>query len=137
MIDNTIEANLRAVKSFREFWSKFHSIYSEIISRERIGDEEETKFLDAKGPLRSKYEELLKSLDFKYMPHSRLTDPVESILNISTIRFSAEKNRQKIEEDWRDSYIFLNSIEEHLKNRKRRLEHINPVLAVIKKIFRK
>jgi len=137
MIDKQIEANLLKIRSFREFWGKFHSIYNELSCKERLLEEDDAKFLETKEMLRKKYEELIKALDFKYMPHTRLTDPVESILSLGTIRFIAEKNARKIEDDWLDSYIFLNSVEEHLKNRKRRLENVSFISLFFKNLMKR
>ena len=75
------------------------------------------------------------NLEFKYMPHARLTDPVNDILSLNTIRLMSEKNLKKLNDDWRDSYIFLNNILERLKNKKRRLEQFNPVSVYLKRFF--
>jgi hypothetical protein len=69
------------------------------------------------------------------MPHSRLTDPVSDILSLNSMRFVSEKNLRKMEEDWRDSYIFLNSVLERLTSKKNRLEQFNPIGVYIKRIF--
>ncbi len=135
MIDKKTEADIKAVKSFLEFWVKFHSIYSGVVSKESISKEEEAKFLEAKALIRNKYETLKNGLEFKYMPHTRLTDPVGDILLIDTIRFMAEKRQKKTESDWKDSYVFLNSILERLKNKKRRLEQFNPMGVYLKRFF--
>lgn len=135
MIDKKTEADIKAVKSFLEFWVKFHSIYSSVVSKESISKEEEAKFLEAKELIRNKYETLKNSLEFKYMPHTRLTDPVGDILLIDTIRFTAEKRQKKTESDWKDSYVFLNSILERLKNKKRRLEQFSPMGVYLKRFF--
>lgn len=135
MIDKKTERDMRAVKSFLEFWSKFHYIYNSTISREIISKEDEDKFLQTKDMMRTKYEELKRGLDVKYAMHSRLTDPVSDVLSLAGIRFMAEKNLKKLSEDWRDSYIFLNSIMERLKSRRRRLSQFNPVGVYFKRMF--
>lgn len=133
MIDKKTEADIKVVKSFLEMWVKFHSIYSGTISRETISKDEELKFLETKELIRNKYDTLKNSLEFKYMPHTRLTDPVNDILLIDSVRFMAEKNLKKRESDWKDSYVFINSILERLKNKKRRLEEFNPIGVFIKR----
>lgn len=135
MIDKKTEADIKSVKSFLEFWEKFHSIYSTLISMETISKEEESKFLGTKSLIKDKYEELKSGLEFKYMPHTRLTDPVNDIIAIDNIRFMSEKNLKKTENDWKDSYIFLNNILERLKSKKRRLEQFNPMGVFLKKFF--
>lgn len=135
MIDKKTESDIKIVKSFLEFWVKFHSIYSDVVSKDNITKEEELKLLETKGLIRNKYEELKGSLDFKYAPHSRLTDPVKDILQLDNVRFMAEKNLKKVEDDWRDSYVFLNSILERLKNKKRRLEQFSSAGVFIKRFF--
>ena len=135
MIDKKIETNIKTVKAFLELWMKFHSIYSGIISKEIILKEDEDRFFETLGMIKNKYGELTGSLDMKYMPHSRLTDPVTEILAIGGIRLMSEKNLKRLNEDWRDSYIFLNSILEQLKNRKKMLEEFNPVGVFFKRIF--
>lgn len=137
MIDKKTEFVLKEVRGFLEFWTKFHSIYDGIIAKDRISEEDEKKFLEAKENIKGKYEELCKSLDFKYMPHSRLTDPVNDILGLGGIRFISEKNLKKLEDDWMDSYIFLNSIQEHFKSKKRRFEQFNPARVFFKRIFKR
>lgn len=135
MIDKKTESDIKIVKGFIEFWVKFHSIYSNIASKDSIGKEEEALFLETKNLIKDKYDSLKNNLDFKYAPHSRLTDPVNDILKLDSILFMAEKNLKKVDDDWRDSYIFLNSILERLKNKKRRLEQFSPTGVFFKRFF--
>ncbi|MFA4981917.1 MAG: hypothetical protein WC592_05545 [Candidatus Omnitrophota bacterium] len=135
MIDKKTECDIKTVKSFLEFWTKFHSIYSGTIARERIAKDDEETFLQTKAMIGLKYDELKSSLEFKYVPHGRLTDPVNDILSMEGVRFMAEKNLKKLEDDWKDSYIFLNNILERLKNKKRRLEDFNPVGVFFKRVL--
>lgn len=135
MIDKKTESDIKAVKGYLEFWSKFHYIYKSVISKDAISSDDEVRFLEAKENIRAKYGELRKGLDVNYMPHSRLTDPVNDILSLSSMRFVSEKSLRKMEEDWRDSYIFLNSVLERLTNKKKRLEQFNPIGVYLKRIF--
>jgi hypothetical protein len=135
MIDRKTESDIKSVKGFLEFWGKLHFLYSSTISKERITKEDEDAFLRAKSALRSKYEAMKAGMEFNYMPHTRLTDPVGEILGLERINFISEKSLKKLEDDWRDSYVFLNSILERLENKKRRLEQFNPVGVFFKKIF--
>lgn len=135
MIDKKYETDIKIVKSFLEFWVKFHSIYSDTVSKETISKEDEAKFMETKGLIKDKYDAMRNSLEFKYMPHNRLTDPVSDILLVDNVRFVAEKNLKKVESDWKDSYIFLNSILERLKNKKRRLEQFSPMGVFFKRFF--
>ena len=135
MIDRKTEADIKAINSFLEFWVKFHSIYNAIISKELITKDDESKFLETKALIQNKYDALKNNLEFKYMPHTRYTDPVNDILALKGIRFIAEKNLKKLDADWKDSYIFLNNILERLKNTKRRLEAFNPVGVFLKRFF--
>lgn len=135
MVDRKTETDIKIVKSFLEYWVKFHSIYSGMVSRENISKEEEVKFLETKGLIKDKYEGLKNDLDFKYEPRSRLTDPVKDILLVNNIRFMAERNLKRVDNDWKDSYVFLNSILERLKNKKRRLDQFNPVGVYIKRFI--
>jgi hypothetical protein len=135
MIDKKTEIDIKSVKEFLEFWSKFHSIYNSAISMEAISKEDEDKFLQTKETIRTKYAETKGSLDFNYMPHSRLTDPVDDVLLINGIRFISEKNLKKLNEDWRDSYIFLNNIIERLKNKSKRLRQFNPIGVFVKRFL--
>jgi len=112
-----------------------HSLYSDTISRDRITKDDEDAFLQAKSALNAKYDALKAGLEFKYMPHMRLTDPVSDILNLNGIHAISEHSLKKLEDDWRDSYVFLNSILERFENKKRRFEQFNPVGVFIKKIF--
>ena len=137
MIDKKLETDIRALKGFLEFWAKFHYIYDTAIAKEIISRDDEAKFLETKEMIRSKYEALKAGLDVTYMPHSRLTDPVNDILSLNGISFMSEKNLKKMSEDWRDSYVFLNNIEERLKSRKKRLEQFNPIGVFVKKFFEK
>ena len=135
MVNKKIETDIKALKSFLEFWGRFHSIYGGIISKATITSDDENKFLETKGMMKSKYDELNKALDFKYMPHGRLTDPVNDILSFKTIRFISEYNLKKIENDWKDSYVFLNNITEQLITKKRIREDFNPISTFFKRIF--
>jgi L-arabinose isomerase len=85
--------------------------------------------------IRAKYSGIKGSLDVNYMPHSRLTDPVNDVLLINGIRFISEKNLKKLNEDWRDSYIFLNNIMERLKNKRKRLRQFNPIGVFVKRFL--
>jgi hypothetical protein len=69
------------------------------------------------------------------VPRYRPSDPVSDILKVDSIRLMAERNLRKVEDDWRDSYIFLNGILERLQNNKRRLEKFNPTGVFIKRFF--
>lgn len=135
MIDKKTQSDIKNMKGFIEFWVKFHSAYNEIIKKEIISAEDENKFLETKKVIGGKYDELKGSLDFKYAPHGRFTDPVSDILAINSIRFISEKNLRKLETDWKDSYVFLNSILERLENKRRRLEQFNPVGVFFKRIL--
>lgn len=135
MKDKKTESDIKILNGFLEFWAKFHSIYSEVLSKDIISDEDEAKFFSVRDAIRSKYEALGDSLEFKYAPHSRMTDPVEGVLSINSIRLMSEKGLKKLEDDWRDSYVFLNSIAERLKNKKRRLGGFNPVGVFLKRFF--
>ena len=135
MIDKKTEIDIKSVREFLEFWGKLHSLYSDTISRDIITKDDEDSFLKAKSALKIKYDALKSGLEFKYMPHMRLTDPVTDILNLGGIHFISENSLKKLEDDWRDSYIFLNSILERFENKKRRFEQFNPVGVFIKKMF--
>jgi len=135
MIDKKTESSIKALKEFLEFWMKFHNIYNGTISKESISKEDEDKFLQTKEQIRVKYEEVKSCLDDNYMLHSRLTDPVDDVLSLGGIRFMSEKNLKKLNEDWRDSYVFLNSIMERLKSRKKRLGQFNPARVFVKRFF--
>lgn len=133
MIDKRTESGIKAMKDFLELWAKFHSIYTGAISKDVISSDDEHKFLETKNIIKNKYEELKNSFDLKYMPHGRMTDPASDILSVETIRFISEKNLKKLENDWKDSYIFLNNIMERLKDKKRRLEDFNPIGVFFKR----
>jgi hypothetical protein len=135
MIDRKIEQDIKSLKSFMEFWTKFHSIFSESISKEIISQDDEAKFLETRDTIRAKYEELKGPFEFRYMPQSRLTDPVDDVLKIGGIRLMSEKGLKRLSDDWRDSYIFLNSIMERLKSKKKRLEEFNTVGVFAKRFF--
>jgi hypothetical protein len=135
MIDRRIESDIKAVKGFLEFWGKFHSLYDDIISKERISREDEEVFLNTKTNIREKYEALKSGLEFKYMPKTRITDPVGDVLALEGVHFISEKNLKRMEDDWRDSYVFLNNILERFENKKRRLDRFNPLGVFLKKIF--
>jgi hypothetical protein len=135
MIDKKTETNIKALKSFLEFWAKFHSVYGEIVSKGIISDEDEAKFLEVRDLIRSKYAALNNGLDIKYVPRSRLTDPVDGVLAINSVRLMSEKSLKKLNDDWRDSYVFLNSVTERLKNKRKRLEDFNPIAVFFKRMF--
>ena len=137
MINRKIETDIEALKGFLEFWGRFHSIYGDITSKEIISFDDENKFLETKAIINTKYSELNKALDFRYMPHGRLTDPVSDILSMKTIRFMSEDNLKRIEGNWKDSYVFLNNIMEQLKTKKKITEDFNPVSSFFRRTFSK
>lgn len=134
MIDKKTESDIKEVKSFLELWVKFHSIYNNIASKGLITIDDEKEFLETKGIIQDKYNLLKDSLEFNYMPHTRLTDPVSDILSLKNVLHISEKNLKKLGDDWKDSFIFLNNILERLKNKKRRLEQFNPIGVFLKRI---
>ncbi|MFA6142348.1 MAG: hypothetical protein WC738_03530 [Candidatus Omnitrophota bacterium] len=135
MIDKKTESGIMAVKSFIEFWAKFHNIYRDTISPEIISKEDEDKFLETKRMISDKYAELSSTMEFRYMPHGRLTDPVSDVLALGGIRFISEENLKKLDNDWKSSYIFLNSILERLKNKRKRLEDFSTVGVFFKRML--
>ena len=126
---------MKSMNAFLEFWGRFHSIYSSTLEKGLITKEDEDKFLETSLMMRNKYDELKGSLEYHYMPHGRLTDPVGDILSLQTIQFISEDNLKKLNNDWKDSYIFLNNIFERLKTRKRRFKEFS-ALGVFFKRFR-
>jgi hypothetical protein len=118
-----------------EYWTKFHSIYEETISKGLITKDDESRFLETKAIIKEKYASLKNSLDFKYAPHGRLTDPVDEILAFDNIRLMSEETVRAMGNNWKDSYVFLNSILERLESNKRRLEEFSTVGVFFKKIF--
>ena len=135
MKDKKTEIDIKSMNSFLEFWGKFHSIYSNILGKDIITKEDEDKLFETKLMMRAKYDELKEALEYHYMPHNRLTDPVGDILSLQTIRFISEDNLKKLNNDWKDAYVFLNNICERLKTRKRRFENFN-AFGVFFKRFR-
>jgi len=135
MIDKKTEADIRSAQSFFEFWTKLHALYKETILKDIITNDDEKKYLDTLGLMKAKYEGLKGGLEFRYMPYGRFTDPVSDILAVHNIRFISENNLKKLDDDWRDSYVFLNSIVERLKSKKRRLGQFNPVGVFLKRVF--
>ena len=134
MKDKKTELDIKTMRDFLEFWGKFHSIYSGTLEKCTITNEDEDKFLETKLMIRNKYDELKGSLEYRYMPHGRLTDPVSDILSLQTVRFISEDNLKKINNNWKDSYIFLNNIFERLKTKKRRFESFNALGVFFKRI---
>lgn len=134
MIDRKTETGIKSLKDFLEIWGKFHSLYDGLTSKDIITEDDEKKFLEARGMVTRRYDDLRSSLDFHYAPHSRMTDPVSDVLSFENARFVSEKNLKKLNDDWRDSYVFLNNILERLKSRKRRLGGFNPVGVFFKRI---
>ena len=137
MRDKKTEADLKSMKGFLEFWGKFHSIYSNTLDKGLITKEDEEKFLETKSMIHTKYGELKNSLDYHYMPHGRMTDPVSDVLALQTIRFISEDNLKRLNNDWKDSYVFLNNILERLETRKRRFEDFNALGVFLKRIREK
>ncbi len=135
MTNKKISSDIQAMKNFLEFWGRFHSIYGDIIAKDIITAEDENKFLETKVILNTKYDEMNKALVSRYMPHGRMTDPVGGILSMKTIRFMSEDNLKKIENDWKDSYVFLNSVMEQLKGQKSVSDNLNPVSSFFRRIF--
>ena len=137
MKDRKTEIDIKVMNGFLEFWEKFHSIYSSTLGKGTITKDDEDKFLETKAMMRGKYEELKSSLEYNYMPHTRLTDPVSDILMLQTIRFISEDNLKKLNNDWKDSYIFLNNIFERLKTRKRRFKEFSSMGVFFKRVREK
>jgi hypothetical protein len=134
MKDKKTELDIKTMRDFLEFWGKFHSIYSLTLGKGIISKEDEDKFLETKLMMRAKYDELKGSLEYHYMSHGRLTDPVNDILSLQTIRFISEDNLKKLGNDWKDSYVFLNNISERLKTKKRRFESFSAFGVFFKRV---
>ena len=135
MIDKHIQENIKGLRSFLEYWIKFHGLYRDIIRKDLITTVDEEHFLESKNLISNKYTELTNSFDFRYMPQNRLTDPVIEILALKNISAMSEERIKKIEGDWNGSYIFLNNILERMENKKRRLERFNPMGVFFKRLF--
>ena len=135
MKDKKTETDIKTMSGFLEFWGKFHSIYSVTLEKGTITKDDEDKFLETKLMIRNKYDELKSALEYRYMPHGRLTDPVSDVLSLQTIRFISEDNLKRLNNDWKDSYIFLNNISERLKTRKRRFEEFNALGVFFKRMI--
>jgi len=133
MIDRKIESDIKSLKDFLEVWGRLHYLYDDLTGKGIITKEDERTFLETKEMVKNKYEILRSSLEFRYVPHSRMTDPVSDILAFENARFVSEKNLKKLNDDWRDSYVFLNNILERLKVRKRKLGEFNPIGVFIKR----
>jgi len=134
MRDKKTEVDIKSMNGFLEFWGRFHSIYTGTLEKGTITKEDEDKFLETKAMIRNKYDQMKSSLEYHYMPHGRLTDPVNDILSLQTIRFISEDNLKKLNDDWKDSYIFLNNIFERLKTRKRRFKEFSALGVFFKRI---
>ncbi|MDD5496682.1 MAG: hypothetical protein PHP46_06250 [Candidatus Omnitrophica bacterium] len=137
MIVKKLESDIKDLRSFLEFWEKFHSMYASVVSKEIVTKEDELKFLETKNLISGKYEALKNNLEFNYVPHGRMTDPVDEILVVNNIRLMSEHSLKKMDDDWKDSYVFLNKILERIKDNKRRLEAFNPIGVFFKRIFEK
>ncbi len=137
MKDKKTEIDIKLMRGFLEFWGKFHSIYSATFGKGIITKEDEEKFFETKSMICSKYDELKNALEYHYMPRGRLTDPVSDILSVQTIRFISENNLKKLNNDWKDSYIFLNNISERLNMKKRRFKEFNALGVFFKRIIEK
>lgn len=135
MTDKKLETNIRMTKTLLEMWTKLHSLYADILSRGLVTDEDESKFMESKEMVARRYAELRDMLDFKYTPHNRMTDPVADILSLRNMRLMSEKTALKLDADWKDSYVFLNSVLERLENRKRRIGGINPISLLVKRML--
>lgn len=135
MIDRKMEDDITDVKNFLEFWGKFHAIYSEVISRERISEEDDLRFSETREMIRSKYKDLRESLEIRYAPHGRITDPVNDVLEVGTVHHISEKKMKKLSDDWKDSYVFLNNILENLKSRAKVSRDMKPPFAFLKRIL--
>jgi len=135
MIDKTLRENIKETRSFLEYWIKFHGLYNDITKKESIAKKDEESFLEAKDLVSDKYTKLRETFEFRYMPHNRLTDPVAEVLSLRNISAMSEQRLKKIEDDWKDSYVFLSSILERLENKKRRLDRFNPLGVFFKRLF--
>lgn len=135
MIDRRTESAIKEIRSFIDYWTKFHAIYERISAQDTITQDDEAAFLETKGTIAKKYDELTAGLDLRYAPHGRLSDPVRAVLQVESIRFISEKNLKVLNDDWRDSYVFLNGILERMKSKKRRLGQFSPVGVFLKKLF--
>jgi hypothetical protein len=135
MINKRTEENIKDLKSFLESWLKFRQLYQGIISKNILTKEDEAAFFETKDLMAQKYSSLRKEMEFKYMPHGRLTDPVSEILSLDSVSCMSEKKSKRIDDNWNDSHIFLNSILERLKNRKRRLEHFSTFGVMAKRML--
>jgi len=137
MIDRKTESGIKSLRDFMEIWGKFRSLYGGLTSKDIITEDDEKKFLEARRTITQKYGDLRSSLDFRYAPHSRVTDPVNDVLLFDNVRFVSERNLKKLSDDWRDSYVFLNNILERLESKRRRLGEFNPVGVFFKRIWEK
>ena len=111
------EEMIKQVKDFIELWVKFHDLYQEAITKEKITPEEEKTFLETKSLIARKYQKLLDTLGIDPTPEDKTFNVISQVLSLSSVSSISDMQMSKIESDWHESYISLNKILGSLEGR--------------------
>jgi len=103
------------VKEFLELWVKFNQLYKDAMKKSTITQEEEQSFLETKSIIARKFQALADSLSIDRSTIERTYDIINQILSLKGISTLSEPELKKIDNDWHESYIFLNRLLGHLE----------------------
>ena len=133
MIDKQLESNIRKAKEFIELWDKFHVVFRNTVSGNRVGEKEEQNFLSIRELVNSRYEDLMDSLEIKPLKRFTMNTALCNVLSLERISIMSDERQKAVDADWTESSRFLNSLLERLMRKKRRIESFNKFAFVLKK----
>lgn len=136
MIDKKLEENIKRTKKFFEFWSKFHELYRGAIAHYDDSGAKEEEFLSTRSLVNSRFQDLMDVMALSHQDRLEKGVSVYEILSIDSLSEMSDDKLKKIEDFWTDSYIFLSSVLDRSRRKKRRIEKFNKFIFVTKNFLR-
>lgn len=137
MIDKKLESNIKDMKKFLEFWSKFHEIYNNAIANKNSLNTDEENFLSTRSLVNFRFHDLMDSANIK--PHNRLTrgSPIYEILSLESLSGISDDKLKRLEDCWTESFFYLSSILNRFQKKKNHIEKFNKFVFIMKNLIRR
>ena len=137
MIDKILQRNIKATEEFKEYWIKLQDLY-----KQALGENERSKvnadvFFSTKDMVNQKFEEWMDVLAVPTKERFTKGYCFYEIFSLEDLLAISDSKRDKIEDAWENSFIFLYGILGRAKKKKIRLDNINGFFYNLKKRFKR
>ena len=144
MADKKIIENIKSIKKFLEFWTKFHEIYVNAVSSSKKTEEDqyasrtmEDNFISTRSLVNSRFQDLMDLLSVNHADRMTKALCIYEVLSVESLSEMSDEKIEKIEDFWTDSFVFLSSLLIRFQTRKKRLEKFNRISLAIRGIVKK